>query len=65
MKFDAPIITLQNALHTAKTNAPINEREGNKGQAKLERENIPKFKDAIKVLQHVPHPKSPKMYKVK
>ncbi len=63
MKFDAPIAELKDALHTAKTNAPINEREGRKGQARLERANIPKFEDAIEVLQRVPHPRKPRLYR--
>ncbi len=48
----APAINELNiALDTMKTNAPINEREGNKGQAKLERDNAKSYKAAIGLLK--------------
>lgn len=45
------IVELQNSLRTMKTNAPINEREGNMEQAKLERENAASYQAALRVLK--------------
>lgn len=46
---------LENSLQTVTTNAPINQREGNLAQAKLEKSAAKDFTLAIKFL------KSPKM----
>jgi hypothetical protein len=45
------IAELENALDMVETNAPINEKEGDKAQAKLERKNAESFKAAIERLK--------------
>ena len=50
-------IVLKNALDTMRTNAPINDREGNKAQAKLERSNARSYKEAIQMLKDTPFKK--------
>lgn len=37
-------------LHTVKTNEPINRKEGNVGQANLERDNAKSYRMAIRTL---------------
>ncbi len=44
-------IELGIALDTMRTNAPINEREGNKQQAALERSNAESYKAALGILR--------------
>lgn len=44
------IVELENAHETMTTNAPINEKEGNLKQARLERRNAKSFQAAIDVL---------------
>lgn len=46
----AAVAELQNSLDVVQTNAPINEKEGNHRQAKLERSNAESFKAAIRRL---------------
>lgn len=47
----AAIDELSNSLYVVKTNEPINRKEGNKGQADLEKQNAKSFKAAIGVLK--------------
>ena len=49
-KMTPAIAELYRSLDVMNTNAPISEREGNKKQAKLERENARSFKAAIAAL---------------
>lgn len=49
--FDRAIMELKIALEIVETNAPINEREGNLEQAKLERECAESYRAAIKRLE--------------
>jgi len=44
-------IELGIALDTMRTNAPINERDGNKRQAALERSNAESYKAALGILR--------------
>lgn len=52
MKFNPipAVETLKNALYVVNTNAPINDKEGRKGMAELERKNAKSFKWAIDAL---------------
>ena len=50
-KYTHAIAELENALYVAKTNIPINEKEGNLSQAILERESANSFRAAIKQLK--------------
>lgn len=54
MNLAPSIAELERSRHTMRTNAPINEKEGNMEQAKLERENDASFKSAIRVLKQWP-----------
>lgn len=45
------IVELQNSLRTMKTNAPINEREGNYEQANLEKANARSYQAAMQLLK--------------
>lgn len=47
----AAVAELKNALDVVETNAPINEREGKKGQSQLERRNAQGFRAAIRELE--------------
>lgn len=53
-KIRPAVAELHNALDVVNTNAPINEREGNLGQARLERTNAKDFKSAIGELSTAP-----------
>lgn len=50
-KFDVAIIQLDISRDVLRTNAPINEREGNHAQAKLERTNAIDYTAAINQLK--------------
>ncbi len=58
MKYDLAINELKNSLDTVKINLPINEREGNKGQAALEKRVAASIESALDILK-------PKVYKTK
>ena len=49
----AAIAILETALEALEINAPINEREGNIEQARLERENAEEVKEAINWLNYM------------
>lgn len=42
---------LKASYDVMRTNAPINEREGNRSQAELERNNAKSYREAIKMLK--------------
>jgi hypothetical protein len=50
-KFSHAAASLHVAMDTAKTNAPINEHEGNFKQARLERASVESYKVALKRLK--------------
>jgi hypothetical protein len=49
--YSAAIEELKRDLDVVTTNAPINDKEGDKDQSELERENARSFKAAISLLQ--------------
>lgn len=49
----AAIAILETALEALEINAPINEREGNIEQARLERENAEEVREAINFLNYM------------
>lgn len=51
MIFDYAIAALASATEVCETNAPINEREGDRAQAALERSNADNYREAIRKLQ--------------